>query len=109
MGQMKFRDLPPPYGEGSELAPPPEEPEGPEDEPVTRHESEDTAQKRKSTALTLSILLGPIGADRFYLGHTVTAAAKLLTLGGLGIWWMTDIVLIATDKLQDRDGNDLLK
>ena len=58
-------------------------------------------------ALLLSILLGGLGIDRFYLGYIGLGILKLLTGGGCGIWWIIDIVLIATKKLPDAQGNPL--
>jgi len=56
-------------------------------------------------ALLLSYLFGPLGIDRFYLGKTGTAIAKLLTGGGLGIWAVVDTFLIAYGKLKAK-GDD---
>lgn len=63
--------------------------------------------KSKTTALILSILLGELGIDRFYLGYTGLGILKLLTGGGFGIWWLVDIILIATGKLTAKDGSEL--
>ena len=58
------------------------------------------------TTLLYSILLGFLGLDRFCLGKTGTAVGKLLTLGGLGIWWVVDIILIVTGQLRPEDGSN---
>lgn len=58
-------------------------------------------------ALLLSIFLGTLGVDRFYLGKVGTGILKLLTLGGFGIWWLVDVILIATDSMSDSLGRPL--
>jgi len=63
--------------------------------------------KSKSTALVISIFLGEIGIDRFYLGYTGLGILKLITVGGFGIWWIIDIIKIATGKMVDAKGNAL--
>ena len=63
--------------------------------------------KSKTTALILSILLGSLGIDRFYLGYTGLGILKLITGGGFFIWWLVDVILIATGKLTAKDGSEL--
>ena len=65
--------------------------------------------KSKITALLLSIFLGSIGVDRFYLGYIGLGIVKLITCGGFGIWSLIDIILIAVDKLPTKDGQPLSK
>jgi len=43
------------------------------------------------------MFFGPFGADLFYLGFGWPwGFLKLLTLGGLGIWWAYDLVRIGS-------------
>lgn len=58
-------------------------------------------------ALLLSVILGKLGIDRFYLGKHGTGVLKLITIGGLGIWYIIDIILIATATIKDVDGNEM--
>ena len=61
----------------------------------------------RTSVLLLSIFLGQIGVDRFYLGYIGLGVLKLLTAGGCGIWWLVDVILIATDGLRDAKGRAL--
>jgi len=47
-------------------------------------------------ALIMSIVFGQLGVDRFIMGHVGLGILKLITLGGCGIWWLIDVILIAT-------------
>ena len=67
------------------------------------------APKDWLAALLLSIFLGTFGVDRFYLGHIGLGIAKLVTFGGCGIWWLVDVILIATGAVRDSMGRPLVK
>jgi len=52
--------------------------------------------------LIMSIIFGEIGVDRFIMGHVGLGILKLLTFGGFGIWWLIDVILIATKHQFDN-------
>lgn len=51
-----------------------------------------------TVTLVISILFGSLGIDRFMMGHVGLGILKLITGGGLGIWWLIDVIMIATKK-----------
>lgn len=62
------------------------------------------SNKSQTITLVLSIFLGGLGLDRFYLGHVGLGFLKLITFGGFGIWWLIDIILIASKNVKDSNG-----
>jgi TM2 domain-containing membrane protein YozV len=64
-------------------------------------------EKSFVVALWLSIIFGIFGVDHFYLGKIGSGILKLLTAGGLGIWWIIDIVTLFRGKTTDKLGNPL--
>jgi TM2 domain-containing membrane protein YozV len=46
--------------------------------------------------LVMSLVFGSLGVDRFIMGHVGLGILKLITFGGFGIWWLIDLILIAT-------------
>jgi TM2 domain-containing membrane protein YozV len=61
------------------------------------------------TVFLLSLFLGELGVDRFYVGKIGTGVAKLLTAGGCGVWWLIDWIMILAEKFTDKDGNIIKK
>ncbi len=71
-------------------------------------------QKSKLAAFLLSFFLGGFGADWYYLsvgnsGYIAGGVFKMLTLGGMGIWWLVDWIRILTNSFHDGQGVALLE
>jgi len=70
---------------------------------------EDSEKYSKLAAFLISLLVGGLGADWFYLsagsaGYIVAGVFKLLTCGGLGIWWLVDWIRVLADTFPDGNG-----
>ena len=52
----------------------------------------------------LSLFLGPLGIDRFYLGKIGTGVLKLVTVGGCGLWSLVDLVVVLVGGQRDSSG-----
>lgn len=53
---------------------------------------------------SITILLWLISSHRFYVGKIGTGILYWLTLGGLGIWVIVDIIMIASNTFTDKEG-----
>ena len=64
--------------------------------------------KSRGAAAALCFFLGCLGIHRFYVGKTGTGILQILTLGGLGIWALIDLVIILTGSFKDKAGKTLI-
>ncbi|MBP8604356.1 MAG: TM2 domain-containing protein [Phycisphaerae bacterium] len=63
------------------------------------------SEKSGIACLLFLLLLGPLGIHRFYVGKAGTGVLFLLTCGGLGLWWLIDLILLVAGSFTDADGN----
>ena len=54
--------------------------------------------------LLLALFLGGLGVHRFFVGKIGTGILQLLTIGGLGIWALIDVIMIAVGSFKDKAG-----
>jgi TM2 domain-containing membrane protein YozV len=62
------------------------------------------SEKSRGVALALAAILGPFGAHRFYVGKTGTGLLMLCTLGGAGLWYLYDLIVVAGGSFRDASG-----
>lgn len=60
--------------------------------------------KSRGVALALAAVLGPFGAHRFYVNKRGTGVLMALTLGGAGLWWLYDLILLGGGSFRDAEG-----
>ena len=65
------------------------------------------SEKSKIIAGVLQLVLGGVGAGRWYTGHYGIAIAQLLTCGGLGVWALIDGILMLVGNVTDAEGRPL--
>ncbi len=68
----------------------------------------DQQGKNYLTAFLLSLIVGNLGIDRFYLGKVGTGILKLITIGGFGIWYLYDLIMVITNSTTDKNGAKLV-
>ena len=56
------------------------------------------------TFLLFLVLSWPLGAHRFFLKRYASAILFIITIGGFGIWWIIDFILIVTGSMKDERG-----
>jgi hypothetical protein len=63
-----------------------------------------SSDKSRTITLVLGLMLGVFGAHRFYTGKIGTGLLMLCTMGGLGIWYLVDNIMIASGGFRDSEG-----
>lgn len=73
-------------------------------QPLVENAEKQETQNRWIICLVLCWFLGGFGVHRFYTGHTTIGIVQLLTLGGCGIWWLVDFIMLIVGNYKDADG-----
>lgn len=73
------------------------------DEPEAQIPETEISKRSRGVALGLCFFGGIFGLHRFYVDKPKTAVAMILTFGGMGVWWLYDLVLIGAGEFRDSD------
>jgi len=74
------------------------------EQPEPRAGQAPVSERSRGVALGLAVLGGPFGLHRFYTGRIQSGIWMCLTLGGMGIWYLYDVVVVAAGDFHDGDG-----
>ena len=59
------------------------------------------------TLFLLTFFVGVLGVHRFYTGKIGTGFLMLITLGGFGIWFLVDLILVVTGQFTNKEGQKI--
>lgn len=65
------------------------------------------SDRSRGIALVLGTLGGVFGLHRFYAGRVQSGIYMILTIGGLGMWWLYDMVMLAAGEFRDAAGRPI--
>ena len=76
----------------------------PEAGAVAGYDPDAPSERRLLIAFLLCFFCPLLGVHRFYLKKPGTGVLMLLTAGGMGIWWLIDLVTLLFGAFRDGDG-----
>ena len=59
------------------------------------------------TLFLLTFFVGVLGVHRFYTGKIGTGFLMLITIGGFGIWFLVDLILVVTGQFTNKEGQKI--
>ncbi len=69
-----------------------------------RREDQQISDRSRGLTLVFAFFGGVFGFHRFYTGRVQSGVAMLVTLGGMGLWYLYDLVLIVAGEFTDAEG-----
>lgn len=69
-----------------------------------RYQPSEISDKSRLVTFILGIFLGVFGGHRFYAGRIQSGILMACTIGGLGLWWLYDMIIILAGAFRDGDG-----
>ena len=67
------------------------------------------SEKSRLVAVLLCLFLGWFGAHRFYVGKIGTGILMIITFGGLGVWYVADLIMVICGAFKDKDGKKVFR
>ncbi|MBF0473086.1 MAG: TM2 domain-containing protein [Nitrospirae bacterium] len=67
------------------------------------------SKKSRLVAILLCFFMGWAGAHRFYANKIGTGIIMLVTMGGFGLWYFLDLVMISLGSFKDKENLAITK
>ena len=71
--------------------------------------SRTVSDKSRLVCLLLCWFVGVFGIHRFYVGKVGTGILMFVTIGGFGLWWLIDLIMIVMGSFTDERGLPVFK
>lgn len=65
------------------------------------------SDKSRLVAVALGFVTGVFGGHRYYAGKIRTGLLMTFTFGGLGVWWLIDMIILLSGEFRDSDGRKI--
>ncbi len=75
--------------------------------PQSKKEIATVSDKKRLLATIICAGFGIFGAHRFYAGKNKSGVLQLLTIGGLGIWYIVDFLILLFGEFTDSEGKKI--
>lgn len=75
----------------------------------SKTETSTVSDKKRLLTIIICLVFGIFGAHRFYVGKPKTAMLMLFTIGGLGIWYLIDLLILLFGEFIDSKGRKVKK
>jgi len=75
----------------------------PDGKPMLDAQGRPASPKSRLAATLLAFFFGVIGVHRFYVGKIGTGVLMIVTLGGLGLWALIDLIVILVGSFRDKE------
>lgn len=76
----------------------------PFDEDEEASSAPQASSRSRSVALVLCSLGGIFGLHRFYTGRVESGIWMAVSMGGVGFWWLYDMIMLIAGEFRDGDG-----
>jgi class 3 adenylate cyclase len=77
------------------------------DLPPAAKETASVSDKKRLLTLLICLPFGIFGAHHFYAGKIKTGILMLVTIGGLGIWYVVDCLIVLFGEFTDNEGRKI--
>jgi TM2 domain-containing protein len=67
------------------------------------------SDRSRGVALGLAVVGGLFGLHRFYAGRVESGVWMCATLGGLGVWYLYDVIVVSAGEMRDGEGRRIAR